>query len=86
MDLENFANVRMRDLAGVSDLGRKSPSETRLSAFDSNAAMKSFVDGLVETNHLEISGSGRDCTVEFAYRRPDDGTLPRIGPLTCGPR
>ena len=45
-----------------------------------------FVDGLVETNHLEISGSGRDCTVEFAYRRPDDGTLPRIGPLTCGPR
>nr|WP_081062098.1 fimbria/pilus outer membrane usher protein [Burkholderia territorii] len=45
-----------------------------------------FVDGLVANNHLEISGGGRDCAVEFAYRRPDDGTLPRIGPLTCGPR
>ncbi len=45
-----------------------------------------FVDGLVANNHLQISGGGRDCTVEFAYRRPDDGTLPRIGPLTCGPR
>ena len=46
----------------------------------------SFVDGLVADNHLEISGGGRDCTVAFAYRRPDDGTLPRIGPLTCALR
>ncbi|QRR10870.1 fimbrial biogenesis outer membrane usher protein [Burkholderia sp. MS455] len=45
-----------------------------------------FVDGLVANNHLEISGGGHDCVVAFAYRRPDDGTLPRIGPLTCTPR
>ena len=45
-----------------------------------------FVDGLVDHNRLEISGNGHDCAVAFAYRRPDDGTLPRIGPLTCSPR
>nr|WP_198344750.1 hypothetical protein [Burkholderia ubonensis] len=31
-------------------------------------------------------GDGRRCSVEFAYQRPDDGTLPRIGPLTCALR
>ena len=45
-----------------------------------------FVDGLAADNHLEISGGGRRCGVEFAYTRPDDGTLPRIGPLTCALR
>ncbi|WP_321790505.1 fimbria/pilus outer membrane usher protein [Burkholderia pyrrocinia] len=45
-----------------------------------------FVDGLVANNRLEISGGGHDCVVAFPYRRPDDGTLPRIGPLTCTPR
>ncbi|OJB26539.1 fimbrial protein [Burkholderia ubonensis] len=45
-----------------------------------------FVDGLAADNHLEIGGDGRRCSVEFAYQRPDDGTLPRIGPLTCALR
>ncbi|MBR8367211.1 fimbrial biogenesis outer membrane usher protein [Burkholderia sp. AU19243] len=45
-----------------------------------------FVDGLVADNHLEISGSAGACSVAFAYRRPDNGTLPTIGPLTCGLR
>lgn len=45
-----------------------------------------FVDGLAADNHLEIDGDGRRCSVEFAYQGPDDGTLPRIGPLTCALR
>lgn len=45
-----------------------------------------FVGDLAADNHLEISGGARRCEVEFTYRRPDDGTLPRIGPMICALR
>ncbi|WP_323120950.1 fimbria/pilus outer membrane usher protein [Burkholderia alba] len=42
-----------------------------------------FITALGDVNHLEIDGGGRHCAVSFPYVRPDDGTLPTIGPLTC---
>ncbi|MGO4703466.1 fimbria/pilus outer membrane usher protein [Dyella sp. 2RAB6] len=45
-----------------------------------------FVSGLRERNRLELQGEGWDCSVAFDYRRPADGSLPRIGPLACAKR
>nr|WP_246641879.1 fimbria/pilus outer membrane usher protein [Paraburkholderia edwinii] len=42
-----------------------------------------FVDGLQADNHLEIDSSAGHCTVEFAYMRPRDGSLPTLGPFVC---
>ena len=47
-----------------------------------------FVTGLRERNRLDLEGQdsqGSDwrCSVGFDYRPPADGSLPRIGPLTC---
>jgi outer membrane usher protein len=45
-----------------------------------------FVDGLRSTNTLSIEGDKLRCTVSFNYRRPDNGMLPTIGPLSCTPQ
>lgn len=44
-----------------------------------------FVDGLQPENHLVIDNATLHCGVDFAYQRPQDGSLPTIGPLTCHP-
>ena len=43
-----------------------------------------FVEGLQPDNHLVFESGSLHCAVEFAYDRPGDGSLPTIGPLTCG--
>lgn len=45
-----------------------------------------FVSGLRERNRLDLDGDGWRCSVSFAFRRPTDGSLPRLGPLTCPKR
>jgi len=45
-----------------------------------------FIEGLQHDNHLVIESGPLHCAVEFAYARPGDGSLPTIGPLTCGPQ
>ncbi|OZI21367.1 fimbrial protein [Bordetella genomosp. 9] len=42
-----------------------------------------FVDHLRSDNSLRLQGKQFQCEVRFAYRRPADGSLPTIGPLTC---
>ena len=42
-----------------------------------------FVSGLRERNRLQLEGDGWQCAVAFDYRRLTDGSLPRIGPLSC---
>jgi outer membrane usher protein len=44
-----------------------------------------FVDSLERENHLMIDSGALHCTVEFTYARPDNGSLPTVGPLTCRP-
>ncbi|QDQ82073.1 fimbria/pilus outer membrane usher protein [Paraburkholderia megapolitana] len=44
-----------------------------------------FIESLQRDNHLVVNSSTLHCTVEFAYVRPVNGTLPTIGPLTCHP-
>jgi outer membrane usher protein len=44
-----------------------------------------FIDSLQRDNHLVIDSGTLYCTVEFAYARPGNGSLPTIGPLTCRP-
>ena len=43
-----------------------------------------FIENLQRDNHLEIDTGGAHCSVEFDYQRPADGSLPTLGPLTCG--
>ncbi|CAN0624644.1 Outer membrane usher protein [Burkholderia multivorans] len=43
-----------------------------------------FVDDLQAENHLVVDGGTLHCTVEFGYASPRNGSLPTIGPLTCG--
>jgi outer membrane usher protein len=43
-----------------------------------------FIENLQHDNHLGIDSDGARCRVEFTYERPADGSLPTIGPLTCG--
>jgi outer membrane usher protein len=42
-----------------------------------------FIEGLQKDNHLVVDSGTLHCRVTFAYNRPDDGSLPTIGPLTC---
>ncbi|ALM84161.1 fimbria/pilus outer membrane usher protein [Bordetella sp. N] len=42
-----------------------------------------FVDGLAPHNTLSISNDKMQCTVTFDYQRPQDGSLPTLGPYTC---
>ncbi|MFM0738886.1 fimbria/pilus outer membrane usher protein [Paraburkholderia xenovorans] len=43
-----------------------------------------FIENLQRDNHLEIENGAQRCSVEFSYERPADGSLPTLGPLTCG--
>jgi outer membrane usher protein len=43
-----------------------------------------FIENLQHDNHLEIDNGAVRCSVEFTYQRPADGSLPTLGPLTCG--
>lgn len=69
--------------------GKPLPPGTRLHHAESGADTVvgydgiSFVSGLREHNHLQLEGDGWQCSVAFDYRRPADGSLPRIGPLSC---
>ncbi|MEW6344374.1 MAG: fimbria/pilus outer membrane usher protein [Pseudomonadota bacterium] len=44
-----------------------------------------FIEDLEPDNHLLIESGALHCSVEFAYARPRDGSLPTLGPLTCKP-
>ncbi|MFM0661766.1 fimbria/pilus outer membrane usher protein [Paraburkholderia sediminicola] len=43
-----------------------------------------FIENLQHDNHLEVDNGALHCSVEFTYQRPTDGSLPTLGPLTCG--
>ncbi|NYH19004.1 fimbria/pilus outer membrane usher protein [Paraburkholderia bryophila] len=43
-----------------------------------------FIEQLQRDNHLEVDGVNVHCSVAFTYERPSNGSLPTIGPLTCG--
>ncbi|TFE47203.1 fimbrial biogenesis outer membrane usher protein [Paraburkholderia dipogonis] len=45
-----------------------------------------FIEKLQHDNHLEVENDAVTCSVEFIYERPANGSLPTIGPLTCGAR
>ena len=69
--------------------GKPLPPGTRVHHLESGADTVvgydgiSFVSGLREHNRLELAGEGWQCSIAFDYRRPADGSLPRIGPLIC---
>lgn len=73
----------------VDAAGKPLPPGTRVHHAESGADTVvgydgiSFVSGLREHNHLQLEGDGWQCNVAFDYRRPADGSLPRIGPLAC---
>jgi len=76
----------------VDAAGQPLPPGTRVHHAESGADTVvgydglSFVSGLREHNRLELQGDGWQCSVAFDYRRPSDGSLPRIGPLMCPKR
>jgi len=43
-----------------------------------------FVDGLAARNTLTVTNDKLSCSVSVAYQRPQDGSLPTLGPYTCG--
>lgn len=42
-----------------------------------------FLTQLVAQNHLDVQGDGIACSAEVAFTPPGDGSLPRLGPVTC---
>lgn len=84
-------------IALVDEVGRPLPPGTRVRHVESGADTVvgydglTFVAGLRERNRLELEGqdpqgNGWRCSVSFDYRRPADGSLPRMGPLICPKR
>ena len=73
----------------LDEAGQPLPPGTRVHHAESGADTVvgydglTFVGGLRERNRLQLEGDGWRCSVGFAYRRPADGSLPRIGPLAC---
>jgi len=76
-------------IALADEAGQPLPPGTRVRLADGAADTVvgydglTFVSGLREHNRLDLEGDGWHCSVAFDYRRPADGSLPRIGPLTC---
>ena len=76
----------------VDETGRPLPPGTRVHHAESGEESivgydgLTFVTGLRERNRLDVEGDGWRCGVAFDYRRPADGSLPRIGPLACAGR
>ena len=73
----------------VDETGQPLPAGTRVRHAESGADTVvgydgiTFVSNLHEHNRLALEGEGWQCSVAFDYRRPADGSLPRIGPLSC---
>lgn len=44
---------------------------------------QTFVRDLVDVNHLDVRAQNLACTARFAFEAPDDGALPRLGPVAC---
>ncbi|MFM0013630.1 fimbria/pilus outer membrane usher protein [Paraburkholderia sediminicola] len=90
-----LANFRLTRYSAASVIlrgadGKLLPPGTRVHHVESGADTivgydgLTFIENLQRDNHLEIDTGGAHCSVEFAYQRPADGSLPTLGPLTCG--
>ncbi len=44
---------------------------------------QTFVRNLGQLNHLDVQLQDLACTARFAFQAPDDGSLPRVGPVAC---
>jgi outer membrane usher protein len=42
-----------------------------------------FIEGLLDENHLNVEYQGEQCTTQFAYQPDAGNALPTIGPLRC---
>jgi len=81
---EAAATVDLRD-----DNGKPLPVGARVVHRESGTesvvgyGSQTFVRGLGPLNHLDVRGRDLACTAQFPFQQPDDGSLPRLGPVTC---